>query len=267
MIKTDYHMHTSYSVDSEENMEEIVKSAIDKGLIEIMLTDHLECTDPGCKDITKVIDYDKYYSEVLELREKYPQIYIGLGAEINLEPEIVKETNEYLSKYPFDFIIGSTHASDFVDIAMPPFYTGKTRDEYYDMFFKLGKKCLELDYDFDVFGHIDYIVRYGGYSERVLDVNLHKEAISQVLKALIDKGKGIEINTSGIRYGLGHTHPRIEILKMYKEFGGEIITIGSDSHQKETLGNDFNIAEEMLKESGFKYYTRFEKRIPKFEKI
>lgn len=266
MIKTDYHIHTNYSFDSMETMEDVVKTGISKGLKEVIFTDHLETLDSNQK-ISEVIDYKKYYNEILELREKYPQINIGLGAEINLEPKIEKETNDYLSKYPFDFIIGSTHAANFVDIAMSNFSQGKTRDEYYDMYFQWALKCVGGNFDYDVLGHLDYIVRYGGYSEKILDVELHQEVISEILKTLILKGKGIEINTSGLRYGLGHTHPRIEILRLFKALGGEIITVGSDSHQKETLGNNFDIAEKILKECGFKYYTRFEKRIPKFEKI
>ena len=98
-------------------------------------------------------------------------------------------------------------------------------------------------------------------------MDIHRESIREILKTLIERGKGIEINTAGLRYNLGHVHPKIEILHMYKELGGEIITVGSDAHKKTDLARDFDIAYEILKECGFNYYTRFEKLSPLFERI
>ena len=48
-------------------------------------------------------------------------------------------------------------------------------------------------------------------------------------------GKGIELNTGGFKYGLGHPNPCEDIIKRYKELGGEIITLGSDAHKCESL--------------------------------
>lgn len=267
MIKTDYHLHTTYSFDSTEQMEDIVKSAIKLQLNEIVFTDHLETLDPKV-GIHKIIDYDKYVNELEALRKKYGSaIDLKLGAEINLEPSIKTEINSYLDKYPFDFVIGSLHASEFEDFAMSNFSLGKTQNEYYDAYFQWGIDCVKQDFNFCVLGHIDYIVRYGGFSNKYLDMEIHKEAISEILKILIERGKGIEINTAGIRYNLGHVHPKVEILKLYKALGGEIITVGSDAHRKTDLAKDFDIAKSLLKDCGFNYYTRFEKMKPIFEKI
>lgn len=267
MIKTDYHLHTAYSFDSTEMMEDIVKRAIELDLNEIVFTDHLETLDPNV-GIHKIIDYDRYVGELEALREKYGKsIDLKLGAEINLEPSIKNEINNYLNKYPFDFVIGSLHAAEFEDFAMSDFSDGKSRDEYYDDYFKWGIDCVKKDFNFCVLGHIDYIVRYGGYKEKYLDMDIHKGAISEILKTLISNGKGIEINTAGIRYNLGHVHPKVEILKLYKSLGGEIITVGSDAHRKSDLAKDFDTAKHLLKDCGFEYYTRFEKMKPIFEKI
>jgi len=267
MIKTDYHMHTCYSFDSDEKMEDIVRRSIEIGLREIVFTDHLEVIYPN-KKIDTVIDYDKYVREISNLQIKYKKdINILLGAEINLEPSIEKETNEYLSRYPFDFIIGSLHAFEFKDFATPDFSKGLTQDEYYKKYFEWGIGCVKKDFNFSVLGHIDYIIRYGGYDNKILNMDVHREYIKEILKTLIDKGKGIEINTAGLRYNLGHLHPKIEILQMYKDLGGEIVTIGSDAHKKSDLARDFDIAYDILKKCGFKYYSRFEKMKPVFEKI
>ncbi len=267
MIKTDYHMHTCYSFDSNEKMEDIVKQSIEIGLTEIVFTDHLETIEPGT-GIDSIIDYDEYIREIEDLRHRYGKdINIMLGAEINLEPSIEKETNEYLSRYPFDFIIGSLHASDFTDFAMSDISRGLTQDEYYSKYFEWGMDCVKRDFNFSVLGHLDYIVRYGGYDNKFLNMDVHRESIREILKTLIERGKGIEINTAGLRYNLGHVHPKMEILHMYKELGGEIITAGSVAHKKSDLARDFDIAYEILKECGFNYYTRFEKLSPLFERI
>ena len=267
MIKTDYHLHTEYSFDSTEKMEDIVRRAIELGLSEIIFTDHLETLDPNV-GINEIIDYDKYVNELEDLKEKYGKsIDLKLGAEINLEPEIITDINSYLDKYPFDFVIGSLHATNFEDFAMSDFSKGKTKDEYYNAYFQWGIDCVKQDFKFCVLGHIDYIVRYGGFSDKYLDMSIHKDAISEILKILIGSGKGIEINTAGLRYNLGHVHPKVEILKLYKELGGEIITVGSDAHRKADLAKDFDIAKKLLKDCGFKHYTRFEKMKPIFEKI
>ena len=88
-----------------------------------------------------------------------------------------------------------------------------------------------------------------------------------MLEELIENEKGIEINTAGLRKGLSFAHPHMGILKRYKELGGEIITIGSDAHFAKDVAADFNVAEDMLKECGFKYYTVFENRIPEYKKL
>ena len=81
------------------------------------------------------------------------------------------------------------------------------------------------------------------------------------------QGKGIELNTAGFKYGLGFAHPHISILKRYKELGGEVITVGSDAHQPENIAYDFDRAKEVLKDSGFKYYTEFKGRKPIFIQV
>lgn len=267
MIKTDYHLHTCYSFDSDEKMEDIVKKSIEIGLDEIVFTDHLETLDPDVS-IFDIIDYNKYILEIEALKERYgKKIKLMLGAEINLEPSIKDEINKYLGKYPFDFIIGSLHAENFSDFAISNLSEGKTRDEYYEHYFKWGIKCVKEDFNYSVLGHIDYIIRYGGYKNRYLDMDIHMDIIKEILKTIIDKGKGIEINTAGLRYNLGHVHPKKEILQLYKQLGGEIITVGSDAHSRENLAMDFDIVQDLLKECGFDYYTRFEKMKPIFEKI
>ena len=91
--------------------------------------------------------------------------------------------------------------------------------------------------------------------------------IQEILEIVIKDEKGIEVNTSSHRYGLKDSTPSRDILKLYKELGGKIITIGSDSHKIEHLGAYINEAKELLKELGFEYYCTFEKMEPIYHKL
>ena len=121
--------------------------------------------------------------------------------------------------------------------------------------------------NFDVYGHLDYVVRYGPNKDKEYTYEKYKDILDSILKLLIEKGKGIEINTGGVKSGLKELHPCTSIVKRYRELGGEIITIGSDAHTPEHIASHFNRAEEVLKECGFKYYTIFEKRVAEFKKL
>ena len=86
---------------------------------------------------------------------------------------------------------------------------------------------------YDVLGHLDYIVRYSNQGSKGFDLNDYMDIIEEILKQVIAHGKGIEMNMSGLKYGLGAPHPQPEIIKRYRELGGEIITVGADGHNPE----------------------------------
>ncbi len=115
--------------------------------------------------------------------------------------------------------------------------------------------------------YLDYIIRWGGYETRAYNYDDHKETIEAFLKVLIQKGKGLEINTSGIRYGLGMVHPSLDIMKAYKKLGGKIVTFGSDAHFVKDYYSGFDEVILLLKKAGFDEITVFENRKPKFIKI
>ena len=133
---------------------------------------------------------------------------------------------------------------------------------------------IRTDTKFDVYGHIDYIIRYtptqqknkaqGIIDETYMDRCFRdsSDMIDEILRLLLAKGKGIEVNTAGIKYGLGHTNPQEKVLKRYRELGGEIITVGSDAHETKHLAYAFEGIPELLRKCGFRYYTEFRKRKP-----
>ena len=117
---------------------------------------------------------------------------------------------------------------------------------------------------FDSYGHLDYVVRYGPARNLNYSYEAYQDLIDPILKTLIEKGKGLECNTGGLRYGLGHPNPCEDILRRYRQLGGEILTIGSDAHSPEQVGYGFQTASRLLAACGFRYYTVFHRRKPEF---
>ena len=195
------------------------------------------------------------------------KISLGFGVEIGLQPHLKERIQEYISSYPFDFIIGSSHLLHGQDPYDGTMFEGQDEAKLYREYFECELENVKIIDQFDVYGHLDYIVRYGPHTNKYYTYEKYADLIDETLKLLISKGKGIEINTAGIAYGLGTPHPVIEIVKRYHELGGEIITIGSDAHSTDRLIYRFDLAEDMLKDCGYTYYTIFNKRKPEFIKL
>ena len=269
MIYTDSHTHTSFSMDAKENFgsdpESMIKAAIAKGLKTIAITDHQDWNDPYFDDLFKP---EEYFKELGRLRDKYIRdIDVRLGVEIGLQEDLAPGLRCFTEASPYDIVIGSVHIVNGKDPYTGDFYEGKSAREAYAEAFQYTLDNLRTEADFDILGHIDYVVRYGNYSEDSYSYELFRDEIDAVLRAVIETGRGIELNTSGLKYGLGHPHPREEIIKRYKELGGEIITVGSDAHAPEHIAYDFDKAEEILRWAGFAYYADFKDRKPSFHRL
>lgn len=264
MFFADYHTHTSFSSDSEASMKSMIEKAIAVGLKEIAITDHLDFNYPD-PEFPFLLDYENYYKSIQDCREKYKnKIHITMGIEFGLQEIVKKETESFYHTHIFDFCIGSTHCVKGLELYHNYFYEGKIQKEAYQEYFEDLLNNVKIFDCFQVYGHMDYVNRYGDYDNRNLDYNTFKDIIDEILKLIIKKGKGIEINTSGFRYGLGYAHPKLEILKRYKQLGGEIITIGSDAHSPNDITSHFKEAYELLQEAGFKAITIFRNQKPQW---
>lgn len=271
MITADFHVHSDFSADGKARMEDMIKQAIKSGLKTICFTDHMDYDYPKIYGVSFEFDPVEYIKAIESLKEKYrPQIEILTGVELGLQPQVTDSMSALINSYPFDFVIGSVHVVDQIDPFYPHYWEDITEAEGIYKCFKAIKECCELYHGFNVCGHIDYIVRYApsakikykGYS-----YSDYADITDEILKTLLKYQKGIELNTAGYKYGLGHPHPRTEILRRYKELGGEIITIGSDAHKPEHLCYDFDRAEALLKELGYRYYTIFREGKPNMVKL
>ena len=267
MIICDFHNHTNFSADCNSTPESMIEKAIDLGLSYLCITDHMD-PDMHCAGLDFTFDLNQYFDKHLELKERYKnQITLLTGIELGLQPHISETLSDILNSGTFDFVIGSAHVCDQMDPYFPEYWEGKTEHEGTHRYFEYILECIEAFQNFDVFGHIDYVVRYGPTKAENYSYQKYKEIIDEILKSLVSKNIGLELNTAGLKYGLGFAHPHTDILKRYKELGGEIITVGSDGHLPEHLAYDFDKVPSILKACGFEYYTMFKNRKPEFIKL
>mgnify|MGYP000818951455 CR=1 FL=1 len=265
-ILWDCHMHSSFSADSDTSMEDMIREAICRGLTGICFTEHLDPDYPPTPDNEIFeLDLDGYRKTLFRLREKYQkELQIHFGIELGLQPHLHDYFHELLATMPFDFVIGSSHVVHGYDPYYKEYFKGREESACYREYFESILENIAVFDGFDVYGHIDYVVRYGPNKNASYSYQKYADIIDEILKALIIKGKGIEINTGGFKYGLGHPNPAEDIIKRYHELGGEIITIGADAHQPEHVAFDFEKVPSILKEAGFTHYTVFKNRKPEF---
>ncbi len=263
----DFHTHSHFSSDATVSMYSMAQAAKIKGLKGICFTDHIDLDYPG-DNINFDFSYDDYINELSSIKSTFPEDFeIFSGLELGLQPHVMADNEALLKDKRFDFIIGSIHCVNKKDLYDGSFLDGITNKEGIMNYFKDMLHCLDSFTDFDVLGHLDGIRRYLRDGEQSFSYDIYKGLIHNVLYKLVNLNKGIEVNTSGLRYGLATFHPLPEILKLYRFLGGEIVTIGSDSHIPDTLGYEFKNAVNLLSELGFKYYTIFKDRKPIFIKI
>ena len=262
----DYHFHTIFSGDSETPVREQLNQAISLGMKSLCVTDHHDYDVDSPIDFT--LDLDRYFETMIQLKEEYKnKLELRIGIELGLQTHLEEYFKNLLSTYPFDFVIGSTHFINRKDAVYPEFFQGRTEEEAYLHYFQVTLDNVKNLSTFDVAGHLDYIVRYGPNKADFYNYDMYQDLFDEILKAIIKKGRGIECNTAGYRKGINQPNPGPEIIKRYRELGGEIITIGSDAHIPEDLGADFHSAKELLRSAGFTYYTEFKERRPEFKPL
>ena len=263
----DFHTHSLFSGDSSENPVKMIETAINLGMEHFCFTDHQDF-DYNYDEPDFMLDHDKYFAEISELKERYKdKITISVGVETGLEPHLSDKLREFVKKHPYDFIIGSTHLVNGVDPWYPEYFEENGEQKGFLMYFEYILKSLETCSDFDVYGHLDYIARYAPNRDKNFSYAKFADVIDEILKRLVSTGKGIELNTGGLHKEMSHTNPHPDIVRRYRELGGEVITVGSDGHTADKLGYGFDVAREILINAGFSYYAVFCGRKPQFIKL
>ena len=230
----DTHIHTEYSSDSQMKIQDALER-VKKSGIGVTITEHLDLRFPTGEDFT--FDIDKYFNDY----DKYKNSKFMLGVEMGMQQCCLEENRGVVDNYPFDYIIGSIHVAEGEDIFNSMFYEGKTKKEAFEKYFSSMVDCVKKYNFIDSLGHIDYISRYATFKDNEIHYNEFNEYINEVLKAIVNNEKVIELNTKRLSNKEAYNN-LINIYRAYKQAGGEYVTIGSDAHNAEDIGKNFVLA-------------------------
>ena len=261
----DYHLHSEYSHDSREKIENICKKAIEQGVEEICFTDHVE--------FASELEYEwpnfrERYNEIIKCQKKYEEkLSILNGVEIGQAHVEIQKQKYLLDTFQFDFVISSVHSISEKGLPVEyPFTADNYCGFFYSYFDDLKKTAVETD--FDVLGHVTLPFRY--VPQELLSlfpISMFKKEYVDIFKILVDRGKGIEINTSGLRTCLKETLPNRQVLEWYKGCGGKVITVGSDGHSLKSAFSGIEEGYQLLRNTGFRQIAHFNKRNLYFEEL
>lgn len=269
-MKTDFHMHTSFSGDSQTPPLEMINQAINLGLKDICITDHQDWDFPTEKyGVDFVFDTNVYFNTLLSLKEQFKnKINIHIGVELGLQPQINNEYYEYTKKYPFDYVIGSIHLVNKEDPYYNEYFEGRDKKAAFMEYFEAALQNYSSYNDYDSVGHLDYVFRYGPDVDKFsFEYKEYHEILDAILMHIIKNDKTLEVNTAGFKAGLNHPNPHEDIIKRYHELGGKLITIGADGHRPDHIAYAFDKIDDILTHCGFEYITIFKNRKPEFIKV
>lgn len=259
----DYHMHSHVSFDGHDSGLAMALAAKAAGLKEICFTDHID-HDFDAEGHSMVFDPMVYAAEYDNL--EVDGLKIRRGVEYGLKPYNRDTMQKDLQLRNFDFVLGSVHFVNELDIYYPEFWRDKTVEQAVQEFLEETLLCVQHHDDYDVLGHLSYICKARAHPDpKPLYLKDHREIVDEILKILVQKGKGMEINTSGVDR-CGDFLPGEEFFRRFKELGGEIVTIGSDAHNTQRVGQYSDRACQMMKDI-FGYVCTFDGRKPIFHKL
>lgn len=269
MYLADYHTHSATSPDGQLTVSQLAEAAVQAGLDEICVTDHVDTVLWGDHRPRESFDWSRLLRELPEAREKYAgRLVIRLGAELGEAPMGFDRAERLLAEAPgLDFVIGSVHMAGEKFQHFDLYYIEKSSETYYhrviDSYLEDVLRLARWG-KFGVLGHLTLPLRYmnENLGER-MTFEQHYDQCREIFRALIQSGCGIECNTNR-----GNTPlPDAPLLRMYRELGGEIITVGSDAHSAEYVGCHVREGQELLRQCGFRYFTTFEDGKPAFRKL
>lgn len=236
----DSHMHSKFSTDSNMNLEDAINTSKNQNL-GIIITEHIDFDYPVLNEFK--CDVDSYFNEY----EKFRSNTVGLGIEFGLShtPSTIEKNNFTASNYDFDFVLGSIHIVEGVDIYSEYSKATYHKYEYFKRYLDYMLKCINLYDNFDALSHIDYLCRYAPFSDNELLVSDYKDIFSQIFITLINKGKVLELNSARLNNKTS-INSLLEIYSLYNDLGGKYVTLGSDAHRATDIGRNFKTALDMI---------------------
>lgn len=282
----DYHIHSEFSDDSREPIENQIERGIEIHLDEMCFTDHVDygikrdqddprgivyrqVDDAGNVEPMSNVNYPLYFDKIHHMQKEYAdRIKIKAGLEFGIQTITMQDFEKLYDRYnkDLDFILLSMHQVNNQEFWNGEYFKGRTQKEYNDAYYEEIYKVQKSFKHYSVLAHLDLLTRYDPAGPYPFEKE--EDKIAEILKQAIRDDKGIEINTSSWHYGLKDTQPSRKILKLYKDLGGKIFTFGSDAHKTEYLGDHFKDAQRIVRdEIGLKQFCTFEHMEPVFHDI
>ena len=266
MIRTDTHLHSSFSSDSDTPIEDMVRRAIDLGLTTICFTEHFDMDFPDTPShLDFQLDFDTYFDTLDNLKSRYEdRIEILSGVEFGIQPSLGDRPDGVYAEYAdrIDFVINSCHLVKRLDPYHAEYFETYPGMEGMRLYFEEILANLKIFHNWHSAGHLDYAYRYMPEPVPEFSYRDYGDILDAILEYIIKKDAALEINTAGLKYGLAWPNPHIDILKRYREIGGRLITIGSDGHIPEHMAYDFDKVPGILEEAGFREYVVYRKGVP-----
>ncbi|HHV63456.1 MAG TPA: histidinol-phosphatase [Firmicutes bacterium] len=261
----DYHVHSQFSPDGRSTIDEYCERAVALGLSEICFTDHFDF-EPRGGHWYGFLDYERYTEAISRAEARWRgTLAVRKGVELDFQSHYGNQVRDFLAGKEFDFVLGSIHWVDSLSVDSE-LYDGRSMEEAYGRYFEEAYGAAKTGL-YDVIAHLDYIKRYASQVYGEFDFSQFHDQIEAILKVMVENGTGLEINTSGLRGELGETLPGPGIVRLYRELGGELVTVGSDAHCAEHLGSGITEALALLRAVGFDYVAVFHERKPRLLKI
>ena len=259
----DYHIHSRVSFDGHDTGQALARAALAAGLKEICFTDHIDY-DPRGTMPDLAFDTERYNAEYDAL--SLPGLKIRRGMEFGLALDNQAQFARDLKRRKFDFVLGSMHFVDGWDVYLADYWKGKTLFRAERRYLEETLACVQAHDGFDVLAHLTYICKSpNNPAPRPLPYDEHRAVIDEILRTLAAQGKGLEMNTSGVDR-CGDFLPTADIFRRFYALGGRIVTVGSDAHRVNRVGQYTNRACDVLKDI-FGYVCTFEERRPVFHSL
>ena len=265
----DQHLHSRHSVDSKADPIENCRQAIASGLSGLTFTEHFDTHPSEWKDSSW--DYDAISKTVHKLRDQFgDNLQVGLGIEVDYQPEQMGHILGYLDEHSFDAVLLSIHWWDGKPKYKPEHWANvdwrRETELYFTTVLEAVRMCLELKQTgtryFDILSHADLVKRYTQRYCKAFDVVSSSDILDEVLRTAIAAELVPEVNTSTMRDSVGETMPADWAVKRYAELGGKQISFGSDAHQSKHVGSHFSEVSKSAAECGIESQVVFLNRKP-----
>lgn len=254
MFKCDYHTHTIFSFDGANTPDEMCEAAIARGITDLAITDHFECNLKADGAYAEY-DADAACDAIMAAKKKYNgKINLTYGIELGQPNQYPEEAKRLLESHNFEFVIGSVHNL----FNSPDFYyydfTKIDNDGYISLLFEKNVKeiCDAIDVCDKIYtiAHLTYMHRYVAMAGKNHDFTKHFDSVSKLYEKMISKDIALEVNVSTLWRGLGFTMPTIDFISLYKECGGKLVTVGTDSHGIAHIGECVEDGFDLLRKVG-----------------